>query len=298
MQPLIYEFLSWLTYPPRLSLCIGAGSIMALVLGWRKLAAVGVVLAFGWSLLWSLPHASDWLNSSLARQTEVVPEESLPVADAIVVLGGAGHYGWLKRDEVDPDDLRHSRVAAGARAWLAGRAPVVLLTGGGPRHAPSEADMMAKAIAHLGVPRSALILEERSHSTRENARFTAELARQLDIGCVLLVTSEVHMPRASLLFAETGLQVFEAPVPVPYSSDGWFDGWLPSRTALWRSGRALKEYGALMEAHLSQMNGGPVESRVAGRQGTGFPSGAFCRHSPPPAGGGDPVFTSSSQAAP
>lgn len=298
MQPLIYEFLSWLTFPPRLSLCIGVGALVILALGWRKSAAVAMVAALGWTLLWATPHVSDALNSTLARRTDVVPAHSLPVADAIVVLGGADEYDWLGSGEVDPDDLRHSRVAAGARAWLAGRAPIVVLTGGGPRNGPSEADMMARAIVHLGVPGEALVLEERSHSTRENALFTAELARRLGVGCVLLVTSEVHMPRASLLFAATGLQVFEAPVPVRYSADGWLDGWLPSRPALWRSARALKEYGALIEAHLTEDAGGVASARVAGASRPGVPSEAFCSANPRKATGSDPVFTSSIQAAP
>lgn len=276
MQSLIYEFLAWLTYPPRLSLCVGAGAVVMLALGWRRLAVAIGALAVGWSVLWSLPHASDWLNSTLARRTELVPAESLPVADAIVVLGGATHYGWLKREDVDADDLRHSRLAAGARAWLAGRAPVVVLSGGGGRNAPSEADIMAKAITHLGVPESALVLEERSHSTRQNAKFTAQLARELGIHCVLLVTSSVHMPRASLQFAATGLQVVEVPAPVPRSSHGWLDGWLPSPSALWRSGRALKEYGALVEAHLRLDSRNPVESLLGGGRDVA-PAEAVCR---------------------
>lgn len=273
MQSQLYGFLAWLTYPPRLTLCVAAVGVVLLVFGRRRLAAATVVLALGWSLMWSLPHVSNWLNATLARRNAVVPAEQLPTADAIVVLGGAGHYGWLERDHVDPDELRFSRVAAGARAWLAGRAPLVVLSGGGPRNGPSEADMMARAITRLGVPESALVLEERSHSTRQNAVFTAALARQLGIRCVLLATSEVHMPRASLLFAQAGLQVIEMPVPVTQSGDGWLDGWLPSRGALWRSGRALKEYGGLAEARLRMAFG-------AGDIGEGrdsIPSGALCR---------------------
>lgn len=276
MQSLIYEFLSWLTYPPRLSLCVGAVALAMLALGRRRLAAATGVLALGWSLLWSLPHVSDWLNSTLARRNQAVAEESLPRADAIVVLGGSTHYGWVRREEVDADDLRHSRVAAAARAWLAGAAPVVVLSGGGPRRGPSEADDMARAIVHLGVPESALVLEERSHSTRDNARYTAELADRLGIRCVLLVTSSVHMPRASLLFETAGLRVVEFPAPVPRSSDGWLDGWLPSRGALWRSGRALKEYGALVEAHLRLGFSDPVGPRL-GSGHAAAPSDAFCR---------------------
>lgn len=276
MQSILYDFLEWLTYPPRLSLCLAATGALLVVLARRKLGVACIALALGWSLLWSLPYVSDWLNATLARRHEMVPVESLPTADAIVVLGGSTHYGWVKREEVDADDLRHSRVAAGARAWLAGRAPLVVLSGGGPRNGPSEADTMARAIKRLGVPDSALVLEERSHSTRENARFTAALAQRLGIRCVLLTTSSVHMPRASLLFSAAGLQVIEMPVPVPRSGKGWLDRWLPSRSALLRSRRALKEYGGLVEARLRLGFDGPGATRL-GEARASIPSEALCK---------------------
>lgn len=247
MQSIIYAFLEALTYPPYLSLSLLLVGAALLLLRRRKLAIASLVLALGWSWLWSLPLASGLLRDTLAQRYAVIPTEQLPYADAIVVLGGASSGYWMKRDEVDADDLRHSRLAAGARAWLAGRAPLVVLSGGGGPKGPSEADRMAKAIARLGVPASAMLLEERSHSTRENAFYTAQLARQLGIRCVLLVTSSVHMPRASFLFSQTGLQVIEVPTPEPTWDRGW-RRWIPDPGALRRTGGALKEYGALLEA--------------------------------------------------
>ena len=109
---------------------------------------------------------------------------------------------------------------------------------------------MARGAARLGIPSNALLLEERSTDTEGNARYTAQLARENRVHTVLLVTSALHMPRASQLFRNAGLAVVEAPVPEPPSvrGDRWSDRWLPSPRALWRSGRALKEYAGLLAA--------------------------------------------------
>jgi len=248
MPPAIYDFIASLTYPLYLTIGVAACGVVALILGWRMLAGALVIAAILWSLVWSVPQCSDWLRATLERRYPVVDESKLARADAIVVLGGGTGYEWLERTTVRPEDLRNSRLAAGARAWLSGRAPVIILSGGG-ENGRSEAGTMAAAIARLGVPASALVLEDRSRNTRDNALFTAQLARKRQMSRVLLVTSSLHMPRASYLFRETGIEVMPVPVPERALRKNWKDRWLPTRSALWRSGRALKEYAGLIAAY-------------------------------------------------
>jgi uncharacterized SAM-binding protein YcdF (DUF218 family) len=243
MPSSLQDFLVSLTYPPTLSICmLLCGGLM--LLRWRRLGGLVMVLAVGWSALWSVPQCSDWLRGTLEERHPVVVESTLPPADAIVVLGGGVGRAWLRREDVDPEELKSSRLAAGARAWLARRAPTVILSGGGDGDG-SEARTMAAAITRLRVPASALLLEERSRDTRGNALFTAELAKQHGMRRVLLVTSALHMPRARLMFCEAGMEVTPIPVPEFAHRDGWRARWLPTRGALWRSGRALKEYAGL-----------------------------------------------------
>jgi uncharacterized SAM-binding protein YcdF (DUF218 family) len=248
---LIHAIVVWLMYPLALTACLLLAGALALGLR-RKVWGVALIAAgLGWSALWSMPVVSDALRMSLERAHTAVPARDLPHADAIVVLAGGGGYARMDRDGLDLDDMHDSsRIAAGARAWFAGIAPVVILSGGvgPPRH--READNMARVIARLGVPRKALLLEGRSHSTRENALYTAQLARRHGIHRVVLVTSALHMPRASLLFREAGLDVIAQPVPEIADREDWLDRWLPSRRALWRSGRAFKEYAGLLGATL------------------------------------------------
>ena len=250
-MPTIHSLLVALTYPLGLSAALLLLAMLALGFRQRRSARALAAVAVCWSVVWSVPAVSDWLRQSLADQHPVVPEAALPKADAIVVLGG-GAYEWTVRTSVNPDDLINSRLAAGARAWRAGRAPTVILSGGrGPR-GHTEAQNMARAMTRFGIPASALLLEQRSRDTRDNAAFTAVLAREHGMKRVLLVTSSLHMPRASLLFRQAGVDVVAVSVPEPGSGSGrlGWGQWLPSRSALWRSGRALKEYAGLLDVRL------------------------------------------------
>jgi uncharacterized SAM-binding protein YcdF (DUF218 family) len=240
-----------LSYPPVLSAWVILLAVIVFATGRRGLAAGLAAAAIAWTGLWSLPLCSDWLRDTLEDRNPVVQDARLlPKADAIVVLGGGDVYGWMRRPDVTAETLPYSRVAAGARAWQAGRAPLVILSGGrGGR--TTEAAGMARAMVRLGVPGSALLLEQRSRDTRDNALYTARLAQAHGVHHVLLVTSAVHMPRASLWFRDAGIAVTPIAVPEPSPLNGRA-GWLPSRGALWRSGRALKEYAGLLGALVRQ----------------------------------------------
>ena len=240
---------SALSYPLYASLTLAAVGAIAVLLRLHRIGIALFAAAFLWTAVWSVPVASDGLRSSLEDRNAVVAEESLPHADAIVVLGGATRYWWLHREDVDPWELGSSRLAAGARAWLSRRAPIVILTGGRGGRDASEAARMKTAIQRLGVPVSALVLEERSRNTEDNAANTARLAHPLGVRRILLVTSALHMPRAKLLFERQGFEVIPVPVPEKGHRHTWRERWLPSPSALWRSGRALKEYVALAALH-------------------------------------------------
>lgn len=234
-----------LSYPPFLSaLLLGLASLIWLL---RRRWMAGAIMgaAIGWSLMWSIPACSQWLRGTLERRHPLVDESRLPAADAIVVLGG-GRHAWQRRNEVTAGELRGSRLAMGARAWMAGRAPLIVLSGGRGGRQGSEAAGMAAAIGKLGVPASALLLEARSRNTADNAAYTARLVRERGIHRVLLVTSALHMPRARLLFERAGFDVVAVPVPEFMHPDRAGNRWVPARRALWRSGRALKEYAALL----------------------------------------------------
>jgi uncharacterized SAM-binding protein YcdF (DUF218 family) len=76
-----------------------------------------------------------------------------------------------------------------------------------------------------GVPASAIRLEPRSVSTRENALYTAELLRETP-GRKVLLTSDYHMLRARRAFEMAGLPVAPEPFPDAAKRIGnWRERW-------------------------------------------------------------------------
>jgi uncharacterized SAM-binding protein YcdF (DUF218 family) len=71
---------------------------------------------------------------------------------------------------------------------------------------------MRDFIVCQGVPAETVIVEDRSTSTRENALFAAETARQFP-GPYVLLTSDYHMWRAWRAFRKAGLNVEPRPFP-------------------------------------------------------------------------------------
>lgn len=208
-------------------------------------ARVAGALALAWLLAWSLPAVSLSLRAHLESAYPAVAAENLPAADAIVVLGGAlapPRHGQLMPDLGGGSD----RVWAAARLYRAGKAPLLLLSGSSDpdESATSEAFAMRLLLLDLGVPADAMVLEEKSRNTAENARFAAGILRARGMSSVLLVTSAMHMERARAQFEATGLRVL--PAPTDHEAGGRLnhrrlDAWLPDAGALAGSAGALKE---------------------------------------------------------
>ena len=139
------------------------------------------------------------------------------------------------------------RIDIAAQLYLAGRAPKVLLSGGALEGDVSEARGMAHAIRQQGVPETALILENSSRTTYENAAMTEDQLKARGIGKILLVTSALHMPRAMAAFAKQGVVAIAAPAPpqiVP-PTDGSLSLWVPDQRTFDASRSIIKEYAGL-----------------------------------------------------
>lgn len=232
--------LSWLIDPLHTAVCVLA--LGAVVWRWRRRIGMGLIATgLGWGLLWSLPVASEALRESLIRQRPSLPQS--PRADAIVVLGGAiGPVRYFDQGDANAPALAGNRVALAARVWREQRAASILLSGGpaARTRGVAEARIMAAVLRKLGVPEQAMVLEDRSTSTRDNALNSAAIARQRGWRRVVLITSSLHLPRAARLFEREGLQVLPMSPPEPRIATG--PAWRPSLRAARRSGETLREY--------------------------------------------------------
>lgn len=121
-------------------------------------------------------------------------------ADVIVVLSG-GRYldGSLNEAAME-------RTITGVRLYRQGLAPLLLFSGG-PCCGHSANALMSALAVELRVPREAIILEEQSLRTYENAVNVVAILRNAGMRSAILVTSRLHMVRARLSFEAAGLDV-------------------------------------------------------------------------------------------
>jgi uncharacterized SAM-binding protein YcdF (DUF218 family) len=235
---------------------LGLGGLAALVgvlclaLSRRVLGSALVLVGLVWIWLWATPVFSDWVRWSLEGPYPPIPVESQPRADAIVILGGAMQGALPPRLHPDLGSAA-DRIWHGARLYHAGKAPLIIASGGrlewnlseGP-----EADGMGRLLVDLGVPRERILLEGKSRTTYENARELKPLLAEHGIGPVILVTSALHMRRAVATFQTAGIRVLPAPADHEVVSQARRTplDFVPDAEALEGSSRALKEYLGLL----------------------------------------------------
>lgn len=178
------------------------------VKGWRKTAwwvgGVASVVLWAFACGWSYRL----LGSALESAYPPVPMESVPKADAIVILGG----GMSGNAKVSPYPEMYGgadRVWHAARLWKAGKAPIVMSSGAGDLFSTKP------LLLDFGVPETAIKIENESRNTEENAKFVVRMFKNTEghKPRILLVTSAFHMRRAKLMFERyaPGLEIVAAP---------------------------------------------------------------------------------------
>ena len=148
--------------------------------------------------IFSLIVLSIWaafIGTALYVALYQAPDE-IDEAKAIIILAGsAGKDGTGLGPETT------ERLSAGLDLYASGAAPILVVTGGGT---PPVAEFMRDAAISAGVPDDAILVENQSHSTLQNAMFTADFERLDKTAPVILVTHKYHLPRANASFRWAG----------------------------------------------------------------------------------------------
>lgn len=144
-------------------------------------------------------------------------------ADAAIVLGAAV---WGNR----PSPVYRERLEEALALYKNHRVRYLVFTGGTPELGyPSEGEVGQRFALRQGVPASAILYEEASHSTWQNLSNAQLLLSPLHAQWVLLVSDPLHMRRAVAMAEELGLHA--APSPTPSSR---FHSILTRGKFLWR----------------------------------------------------------------
>lgn len=209
----------------------------------RRLILAGLIVFW----ICSLPLVARTLIRALEGNVERGPADAASTAEAIVVLSGGR--------PVAPGQAAISEWGDGDRFWAgielfhAGRAPLLIFTGGwspGQRSPALEGEVLARYAAMLSVPPEQIAVTGKVLNTAEEAQAVAAIlkSRGSQAAHVILVTSATHMPRAGQLFARAGLTVVKFPVDFSDSTPVSVMDLVPTASALAQTQSAIREiYG-------------------------------------------------------
>ncbi len=253
---LLKKIVSPLFFPLPMSVAVIAAGLALLWFAKKRQKAGKVLVTIGLALLllFSNGAVSRVLIASLERRHKPILYDGRAPATFsdvkwIVVLGG-GHAPAERTPGTSQLSYRAlPRVVEAVR--LHRLLPhTKLITSGASFGAPkSDAAIMALAAQELGVPAGAIVLEEKSRDTKDQARY---IRTMVGADRFILVTAAYHMPRAVALFRKQGLD----PIPAPADYRGrasagpaWWLGY-PGEHALFCSRTAIREYLGLAWAKL------------------------------------------------
>lgn len=251
MDLFLSKLLPLLIYPQGLACLLLLVALLVLKRrpGWGR----GLV---GLALVVLLVSGNSQVAATVVRSLEWqhLPPPDLPTTEAIVVLGGGIKPPNPPRPWVDVAE-EGDRVLHGARLYLAGKAPLLIVSGGRVdwrEGGPSEAEDMATLAQGMGVSPQAILQETTSLNTYENAVNVRAILTENEVARVLLVTSALHMPRALRVFRRQGIDAIAAPTDFLVTADqvnatqttwqGQLLALLPQTDALHSLTRAMKEY--------------------------------------------------------
>ena len=196
---------------PGLFIVLAAGALISLLKGKKRLALTFTALLTALLYLLSTEPGKNLVLKPLEDRYPYPSKISSDSCNYIVVLGGGVVVN-------SPAEGGHSsvrpavakRLYQAVKVWRKIKRPIVV-SGGVLRGRESEAEVMARFLTTLGVPKSSILEEGRSKTTFENALYTKELIGKEKI---CLITSAYHMPRSVLIFKSFGFKVF--PIPADY----------------------------------------------------------------------------------
>ncbi|MEG2062047.1 MAG: YdcF family protein [Kiritimatiellia bacterium] len=235
------KYLTWCCMPFSVVLFALAGISLWLMLRRQWKPAIVLVLIDLFLIVAALPVLSIKLGYSLEKKFPPIALKDIPQADAIIVLGGG--IGAVTDMVPYPECYMSSdRAVMAVRLWYAKKAPIIIPSGAG---AMKSEKLFFEA---MGVPSAAILCENASRNTEENALRTFTLLRTLKCQKVLVVTSSWHLPRTMMLFRYPGIEFI--PVGCDYEATLARDNakraplWqrLPSPEAMGSSAYYVKEY--------------------------------------------------------
>jgi len=148
-------------------------------------------------------------------------------ADAIVVLGARVYAdGRLSVALAD-------RVRTGARLYLDGLAPKIIMSGGPGNGNIHETEGMKKLAMELGVPGEAILQDMNGLNTQATIKNTSEMFEQMGYDRILVVSHFYHLPRIKMTYQRRHWETYTVPAKESYTLTAMPKYILREIAALW-----------------------------------------------------------------
>lgn len=189
----------------------------------------------------------------LERQYEVYsPSASLDNRDVFIhVLGSGGINGPGLPDQEKLWSTSTARMLEGMRLYRLLPGSKLIFSGYSSTNDVTQAMLSKGAAIALGIDSSDIILLEKPSTTEEEALACRELLETAS-GQLIVVTSDIHMPRAMYLFEQVGLKPIAGPSDHILKSR-CNDGSLPfcNKESWWQSDKGnFQKFSAAMHEYI------------------------------------------------
>jgi uncharacterized SAM-binding protein YcdF (DUF218 family) len=160
----------------------------------------------------------------LERAAEfLIVQDKLVKADTILVYAG---------------DANGERVAQAVELYKKGYGKFLLMSGGPAIWHQTYADNMREQAKSLGVAEKDILIQDRSRSTYEDAKFSLPMLKAKKVRSVILVTSPYHMRRARRttrrLYDKENIKVIAYPVQnSEFKVKGWWKRHDATQAVVW-----------------------------------------------------------------
>jgi len=153
----------------------------------------------------------------------LIVKDKLEKADVIVVLAG---------------DWNGERVKEGVKLFKQGYSRHLLMSGGPVVWHLTYADWMKKQAVESGVPRGAILLQDKSMSTIDDAQFSLPIIKKMGFKSAILVTSPQHTRRAGnvfkKVFSKEGIKIMVWPAEKSeFTPDRWWTRYEDRAFVVW-----------------------------------------------------------------
>jgi vancomycin permeability regulator SanA len=125
--------------------------------------------------------------------------DDVPVTDVAVVLGAG------VRQDGRPSRILQGRLEVARDLFVAGKVRKILVTGSPESRGHSEPVVMRDHLVRLGVPRSAMLLDEAGVDTWSSCRSAAS---EFGLRAATVVTTDFHLRRAVSLCRRAGIDAY------------------------------------------------------------------------------------------